>query len=179
MTAGKTFETGVRMSGIGPRTFETGVKTFGIGERMCMTVPTMAAGWIGWKTKPTEPKIDLTARRMSAIKLKTSLIAGKIGGIGVRMSGIEKKIWEIKSGRIKTAASEITARVSELAGGKVVSIGRMPQCIGRINPRVPEAASIEVAALQRVPAEAAMVAAMEAATGADSLDKVKNREAVI
>ena len=93
----------------------------------------------------------------------------------MRMSGIEKKIWEIKSGRIKTAASEITARVSEPAGGKVASIGRMPQCIGRINPRVPEAASIEAAVLQRVPAEADM----EVATGADSLDKVKNREAVI
>ena len=102
-----------------------------------------------------------------------------MGGMGVRMSGIEKKIWEIMSGRIKTAASEIMARVSELAGGEVVSIGRMPQCIGRINPRVPEAASIEAAALQRVPAEVAMEAAMEVATGADSLDKVKNRGAVI
>ena len=59
----------------------------------------------------------------------------------------------------------ITARVSAPAGGKAVSIGRMPQCIGKINPRVPEAASIEAAALQRVPAEVAM----EAATGADSL----------
>ena len=46
---------------------------------------------------------------------------------------------------------------------------------------MPEAASIEAAALRRVPVEAAMKAAMEvvAATGADSLDKVKNREAVI
>ena len=160
---------------IAGRTFEIGVKTFGTRERMCMTVPTMAAGWIGWRIRPTEPKIDLTVRRMSAIKLKTSLIAGKIGGIVVRMSGIEKKIWEIKSGRIKTAASEITARVSELAGGKAVSIGRMPQCIGKINPRVPEAANIEVAALQRVPEAAIKVeAAMEEDTGADSLDKAKS-----
>ena len=109
------------------------------------------------------------------IKRKTNLTAGKTFGTGVRMSGIEKKIWEIKSGRIKTAASEIMARVSELAGGKVVSIGRMPQCIGKINPRVPEAANIEVAALQRVPEAAIKVeAAMEEDTGADSLDKAKS-----
>jgi len=174
LTAGK-------IPGIKRRISEISVRISGIRERISMTAGTTVAGWIGWRIRPTEPKIDLTARRMAAIKLKTSLITRKIGGIGVRMSGIEKKIWEIGPKRVKTAASGITARVLELAGGKVVSIERMPQCIGRINPRMPEAASIEAAALRRVPVEVAMKAAMEvvAATGADSLDKVKNREAVI
>ena len=173
MIAGKTSEISVRMPGTAGRMFRISGKMSGMPPIIRRPEPRHIAG-INWKTSRIREKISATGARMLGI-------AERMFGIHVRIFAIEKKIWEIGPKRVKTAASGITARVLELAGGKVVSIERMPQCIGRINPRMPEAASIEVAALRRVPVEVAMKAAMEvvAATGADSLDKVKNREAVI